>query len=178
MSVFALAVIGPGAESQAALAALRCAGRRGHVVVVSDRDDAVAGLGWLAIPAARRFAATATAEGISVGPRGRVVFVRPERAQLVSAARRTAARAGVPVVIALAGPRDDSADVLLAESTAVVVLAEPDGPVAELALAQLDAIGVSAVARLAAVGTATSLARFGWSVPAASGAPVPAWGTR
>lgn len=165
MSVFDLAVVGPGAESQAAVAALSLtSGWRQAAVVVSD-GGATAQLGIFAMPAARDLAALAGAQGTTTCARGRLAFVRPRREELVSVARRIVARSAAPVVIALTEPRDDVADVLLAESIRVVVLTEPEGPVARLALEQLVEIGVVAEARLAVAGPSLHLGRLGWPAP-------------
>ncbi len=176
MSVFDLAVIGRDAESQAAVAALRLAGGRARsAVVISDRGGGVAALGVFATPAARRLARLPAADGVETCARGRIAFVRPQRDALVSVARRTAARAGAPVVVALSQPRDEYADVLLAESLSVVVLANPDGPVARLALAQLATIGVFAECRHVGAGPAVSLARLGWSASREAQSHTAAW---
>lgn len=170
MSVLRLALVGVEAESQAAVAALGLTnGRLAPAVVISDREDA----DWIALPAtpaARRLAARLAHDATGVCARGRLVWVRPPREELVRVARRVAARAGIAVV-ALSRPRDEVADVLLAESLRVVVLADPAGPVAELALAQLAAIGVLAEAREDVAGRSVALARIGWAVsaPAALG---------
>ena len=130
------------------------------VVVVSDAGEAP--LGLPALPAARRVSRLAEAPSAA---RGRLVLVRPGREELVRCARRMAARAPVPVVLALGAPRDEAADVLLAESLRVVVLAEPAGPLAQLALAQLAAIGVVAQARAPLADLRASLAMLGWGLP-------------
>jgi hypothetical protein len=166
VSVFDLAVVGPQADAQAAAAALRLAcGGRAAAVVVSDAGRG-ASIGLPCTADARRIAKRLAMDDAWIAARGRVVWVRPPRDLLVAAARRAAAGSATPVVLALTGPRDEIADVLLAESLRVVVLADPAGPVAALALAQLRDVGVIAEAREAISGPAIPLARLGWPGPA------------
>lgn len=171
MSVFDLAVLGPGAETHAAESALRLiAAHRRPAIVVSDG----AGPGPLqALPAtrsARRLSSSLGGCGVRSVARGRLAFVRAEREVLVAAAHRVTLTAGAVVVLALARPRDEVTDLLLAESADVVVLAEPGGAVASLALWQLDELGVVARALSSEQHVGTLLARFGWAAPA--------WATR
>lgn len=163
--MFDRAVLGSSAEAFAALGALGlAAGRVRTAVVVSDMPTRGSAIAMPATSAARRLARSIAGCGRSAA-RGRLAFLHAERDMLVPAAREVAQRAKAPVVLALSEPRDDVADALLAESVEIIVLADPDGPLAALALFQLGEIGLLATALAPTETAGVALARFGWSAP-------------
>jgi hypothetical protein len=94
-----------------------------------------------ATPAAGRLAARLNARNLPASARGRLAWARlpiaPDDAVL--SARRVGAALEVPLVVALAGPRDDAIEALLAEQELIVVVTpEPDGALARLAIASLE----------------------------------------
>ncbi len=172
MSVFDLAVLGRGAETHAAEGALRLiAAHRRPAIVVSDG----AGPGPLAGAARDQVGTSALVfarwvrGALGLPGAGSRSSARSARCWS-AAAHRVTLTAGAVVVLALATPRDEVTDLLLAESADVVVLAEPGGAVASLALWQLDELGVVARALSSEQHVGTLLARFGWAAPA--------WATR
>ena len=163
MSVFEHAVLGAGAERVAACVALDLARRDGAALVLGDGHGPQIGLP--ATPAARRVARRLDGRELRAVARGRLVFARPDGGLLAAVARRGAARCGCPVVLALTAPRDELTDTLLAESAEVSVVADPDGPLAALALDELLELGI--VAR--AVPGSASAARWPRSAGARRG---------
>jgi hypothetical protein len=87
--------------------------------------------------AAARLAGRLTARGLPASGRGRLALLPLDRHPVaaVVAARRAAGALEVPFVVVLAGPRCEVVERLLAEQDLVVVAcAEPDGPLARLAV--------------------------------------------
>lgn len=166
MSAFELAVLGRDAERMAAGAALKlAAGASGPVVVVSDTGPPALSLPVPASREARRLADLLGSPGTPVMARGRLVFVWPAGDLLVEVARGALAVSAGVVVLALGAPRTEATDVLLAESAGVALVAQPDGPLARLALAQLEGLGVSAGVTPASSGEGAAFARLGWPAP-------------
>jgi hypothetical protein len=164
VNVFEHAVLGAGAERAAARIALDLAGRGGTALVLGDGPGARNEIGLPALPAARRVARRLDGDDLRAVARGRLVFARPDGALLAAVARRSAARCACPVVLCLAAPRDELADVLLAESAEVTVVADPEGALAALALEDLLELGIAArIVSGAAPGGA--LAPIGWRTP-------------
>jgi len=170
VAVPSAAVCGPAAEPLACALALLLR-RRGPAVVctwgaAARRAEAPATAG------ARRLAASMAARGLTVRATGRLVVVTLDAVGPVAAAElgRAAAAAGeAPVVLALAGPRDDAFDCALAAQD-VVVVAAGDAPadLVRLAVATLAQAGRAAVAVKALSGTASWPACAGlWAGPAA-----------
>jgi hypothetical protein len=162
MSVFEHTVLGAGAERVAARIALDLVRRGGAALVLSD--GAGPEIGSPATPAARRIARRLHGEELRAVARGRLAFARPDGGLLVAIARRTAARFECPVVLALSAPRDELADTLLEESAAVSVVADPNGPLAALALDELLELGIVACAVSESART-SAFAPIGWRTP-------------
>jgi hypothetical protein len=138
------AVLGLPAHAVPAAAALACALRAAHgsgsAVVATwvpgeETGPAPRGPG---APAAARAAARLTARGLLATAHGRLAWL-PLSGHVVAAsvaARRASAVLDVPLVIALAGPRCDIVESLLGEQDLVVVVtADPDSPLARIAVA-------------------------------------------
>ena len=92
-------------------------------------------------PAARRLAGRLEAHGLEATARGRLAWLRlePEPSDAAAQARRCLAIAGVPVVIAVAGPRDAAFEPLIAE-VGLVLAVLPAG--ADPALRELVSAGL------------------------------------
>jgi hypothetical protein len=145
------AVLGAAGRAEpvaAALAlALRARERAGAAVV------AVLGRGagrppGTASAAARRLAAQLDAHGLHAAARGRLAWASlpDELAQAIAATRRAAAL-GAPTVLAVTAPRSEPLDELLVEQDLlVVVTVDPEGPLATLATAGLEAVAPATVA--------------------------------
>jgi hypothetical protein len=140
------AVLGPASGAVPAAAALACAlraARRDPAAVVATwtpgESPRAPRLRGPATPAAARIAGRLEARGLAATAHGRLAWM-PLTDHVVAAsvaARRAAAALDVPLVIALAGPRCDIVEALLAEQDLVlVVAADPDGPLARLAVAR------------------------------------------
>jgi hypothetical protein len=162
VSVFEHAVLGAGAERVAARIALELVQRGGAALVLGD--DAGPEIGLPATRAARRVARRLDGDELRAVARGRLVFARPDGGLLAAVARRTAARCACPVVLALGAPRDELADTLLEESAAVTIVADPDGPLAALALDELLELGIIASV-VPASAQASAFAPIGWRTP-------------
>jgi hypothetical protein len=137
------AVLGAAADAApvaGALAnALRAAGGAptAAVAVWSPGHGSAAPRRAPATVAALRLAARLTARGLPAAARGRLAWMRLDDHPVAAAvgARRAAGALEVPFVVVLAGPRCDVVEGLLAEQDLVVVVtAEPDGPLARLAI--------------------------------------------
>jgi len=148
------AVLGPVAGAVPAAAALALSLRASHggaaAVVATwtpERGGAPSPRGPAA-PAAARTAARLTARGLRCTAHGRLAWL-PLDDHVVAAAvgaRRAAAALDVPLVLALAGPRCDVVEGLLAEQDLVlVVAADPDGPMARLAAANCPCAATAAL---------------------------------
>jgi hypothetical protein len=88
--------------------------------------------------AASRLAARLSARGLPAAARGRLAWMALEDHPVAAAvaARRAASALEVPLVVVLCGPRCDVVEALLAEQDLVVIVAaDPDGPLARLAVA-------------------------------------------
>lgn len=93
--------------------------------------------GGVATPAASRLAARLAARGLPAVARGRLAWMPLEDHPVAAAvaARRVSGALEVPFVVVLAGPRCDVIEGVLAEQDLVVVAAaEPEGPLARLAV--------------------------------------------
>ena len=105
-------------------------------------------------PAARRLAVRLAAHGLEATARGRLAWLRlePEPSEAAAQARRCLAIAGAPVVIALAGPRDEALESLIAEVGLVLAVlpAGADPALRELVSAGLPNTGSSIIAPLRA----------------------------
>jgi hypothetical protein len=147
------AVLGPAAGAVPAAAALASSLRATHggaaaVVATWTPEHGAPSPRGPAAPAAARTAARLTARGLQSTAHGRLAWL-PLDDHVVAAAvgaRRTAAALDVPLVLALAGPRCDIVEGLLAEQDLVlVVAAEPDGPMARLAVASCPCAATAAL---------------------------------
>jgi hypothetical protein len=133
--VSSAAVLGRPGEAEPVAASLALAlsgGVRG--------SGTVAVLGGAAAPAAggtrasRRLAARLEAQGLSARPRGRLVWVALPADGAHAAARRVGL-VSTPAVLAVTAPRTAELDELLADQDLIlVVTADPDGPLARLAV--------------------------------------------
>jgi hypothetical protein len=176
-AVRSAAVCGPAAEPLACVLALLLR-RRGPAVVcawgaAARRAEAPTTAG------ARRLAASMAARGLTARATGRLVVVTLDTDGAVAAAEagRAAAAAGeAPVVLALAGPRDDAFDsALAAQDVAVVAAGDAPEELVRLAVATLGQASRAAVAAAALSGAAAWSARAGlWAGPAARRAVAPA----
>jgi hypothetical protein len=135
--VSSAAVLGRPGEAEPVAASLALAlsrggrGRPGAVAVLGGSAAPAAG----GTPAARRLATRLEGQGLSAQPRGRLVWV-PLPADGAEAAARRVALVCRHTVLAVAAPRTAKVDELLAEQDLIVVVtADPDGPLARLALA-------------------------------------------
>jgi hypothetical protein len=162
VSEFEAAVLGLQAEPVAAALALDRARRGEPALVLSDAAAPAFPLSLPAAAAARRLAKRLAREDATAVARGRLVHAWPQ-GELLAVARRCAACCDGPVVLALCSPRDELVDVLLLESREVVVVADPEGPLAALALADLAELGIGA--GVAGADTPPPLARLGWREP-------------
>jgi hypothetical protein len=130
-----LAVLAPAAHALAAGAAVGLALAKGPVLVASWGADRVRAAP--AQPRARRLASKLGARGHDAAATGRLVVVTlaaPDEAARVSAV------ADVPMVLVVAGPRDDHVDRVLRDHDAAIVVG--DGLLADLATASVQALGV------------------------------------
>jgi hypothetical protein len=96
--------------------------------------------------AASRLSARLTARGLSAVARGRLAWLRLEDHPVAAAvaARRAAGALEVPLVTVLGGPRCDVIEALLGEQDLVlVVAADPDGPLARLAVGSCTAAALA-----------------------------------
>ena len=99
--------------------------------------------------AASRLAARLTARGLPAAPRGRLAVLTLEDHPVAAAvaAQRAAGALEVPLVTVIAGPRCDVIEGVLAEQDLVVVAcAEPDGPLARLAVSGCSAAALACAA--------------------------------
>jgi hypothetical protein len=125
------------AEPVAAAVALALRDPAATVIVIGDPPppaDAEA----VGTRAARRLVARLAAHGFEASPRGRLAWTHapPE-----AAAR--AALAGAPAVLAITAPLSATLEAAIAQQAlAVVVAPDPEGPLAELAVASLEHLGV------------------------------------
>jgi hypothetical protein len=168
-AVTSAAVLGRPGEVEPVAAALALALRR----ETRAKAAAVAVVGSLSLEAGewagratRRLGARLEAHGLEAWSRGRLVWVGldPEDPQLLPTLRRVTL-AAAPAVLAITAPRTAAIDAALGEQDLVVIVtADPDGP-----LAQLAAEGVAGVPAVAARplgrGPARSLARAGIRPP-------------
>ena len=138
------AVLGPAAEGVPVAAlvanALRSAAGASTAVLAVWAPDARAPAhrGGPATLAASRLAARLTARGLTAAGRGRLAWMALDDHPVAAAvaARRAAGAVDVPLVVVLAGPRCEAVEGILAEQDLVIVAcAEPDGPLARLAVA-------------------------------------------
>jgi hypothetical protein len=159
------AVLGRAGEAEPwaaalALALLRRADSRAAVVAVigADGEDEPAAAAAGGTLAARRLAARLRAHGLAAVERGRLAWVRFGADDLLAVRRM--ATVAAPGVLAITAPLSGALEAALAElDLAVLVAAQPDGP---LAAATIDAIGVPLVsARPLPRGPARALARAG-----------------
>jgi hypothetical protein len=161
------AVLGRPDEAEPVAAALALSWRaRAAIVAVLDSLPAAPDV-EISSPApaggtraARRLSARLAAHGLVGRPRGRLVWVRVSASEAAVAVRRLAAM-GAPVVVAVTAPRTAALDELLAElELIVVVTADPDGPLARLAVSAHPATRMLLALPLRR-GPARSLARGG-----------------
>ena len=136
------AVLGSAAEAVpvgALLAnALRAAARRPAAALAAWTPGVAAMRGGPATLAAARLAARLSARGLPAVARGRLSWQALDDHPVAAAvsARRAAGALDVPLVVVLCGPRCEVVEGLLAEQDLVlVVAADPDGPLARLAVA-------------------------------------------
>jgi hypothetical protein len=111
-------------------------------------------------------AARLARRGLAASAHGRLVWIGlgpgPDEE-----ARIAAAAGDAPVVLALLGPRSAAADALLAAHDAALLAADPDSPLAALAMADLRRLGVPLRCWAPpAAGAARLAALAGWSAPA------------
>jgi hypothetical protein len=100
-----------------------------------------------ALPGAAALAARLSRRGLPVSARGRLAWLAlPAGAEeAVPMLRNAEAACGdVPVVLAIARPRDAAVDAVLAERDLLVVAASPESPLAGAAGADVSALGVPA----------------------------------
>jgi len=122
-------------------------------------------------PAARRVAARLRDHDLEAQPSGRLVLctLPQDAAQAVAAAERAAGSVRGPVVLALAGPRDEQTDVLLRVQDVIVLASRPgdDPELAAMARESLGALAAPVVGCQAAPGAlARAIALAGLSAPA------------
>jgi hypothetical protein len=135
------AVLGPARHAVPAAAGLGCTLRRGFpAAVVATWSPGAAGSTprGPGSPAAARIAARLASRGFVATAHGRIAWIRLDEHVVAAsvAARRASAAVDVPFVLALAGPRCEIVETLLAEQDLVVVVTdEPDGVLARLAVA-------------------------------------------
>lgn len=136
------AVLGPVGEAVpvgALLAnALRSAVGASTAALAVWAPGSAAVRGGPATPAASRLAGRLAARGLPAVGRGRLAWMALDDHPVAAAVatRRAAGALEVPFVVVLAGPRCDVVESVLAEQDLVVVAtAEPDGPLARLAVA-------------------------------------------
>jgi hypothetical protein len=124
--------------------------RRALVATWRAGPEAVSAVRAPAVPEARRLVHALAAHGLEAEASGRLARAAlpddPEAA--LAAGARAAAVATAPTVLALAGPRDDVLDRLIAAQDLVVVAPGhgADEPLAALAIESVAALGVPAVA--------------------------------
>jgi len=169
------AVLGAPGDVPAAAAALaldlRRRRRTGTAIVVLWAADAVPPLPAPALaapglPGARRLAARLARRDITASAHGRLVWI-PLGCALDEVARIAAAAGDAPVVLGLLGPRSAAADTLLAAHDAALLAADPDSPLAALAVADLGRLGVPLRCWAPpAAGAARLAALAGWRAPA------------
>jgi hypothetical protein len=168
-AVTSAAVLGRAGEAEPVAAALALALRRetrAKAATVAVVGPLLLEAGEWVGPATRRLGARLEAHGLEPCLRGRLAWVglEPEDPQLASAVRRVML-AAAPAVLAITAPRNAAIDEALAEQDLlVVVAADPDGPLAQLAAAGLEAVPVVVVRPLGR-GPARSLARAGVRPP-------------
>ena len=168
-------VLGAPADVPAGAAALALALRRrrrtGAAIVVlwgaqtapSPPAPALAAPG---LPGARMLAARLARRGLAASAHGRLVWIGLGPA-LDEEARIAAAAGDAPVVLALLGPRSAAADALLAAHDAALLAADPDSPLAQLAMADMSRLGVPLRCWAPpAAGAARLAALAGWRAPA------------
>jgi hypothetical protein len=146
-AIVSVAVLGPPGEAEpvaaaVALALRRVARARTAAVVVIGGDapppDAVEG----GTPAARRMAARLVAHGLHATGRGRLAWAHapPDLAHRPVVA-------DVPAVLAVVAPVTPAIEAAIAgQELAILVVPDRDGPLAELAAASLEHLGVPVLA--------------------------------
>jgi CTP:molybdopterin cytidylyltransferase MocA len=150
----------PVAASVALALSQRARARAAIVAVLADAPAGPVAPGTGGTRAARRLAARLEAHGLPPRPRGRLVWVGLAADDARAAVARLAAM-GAPLVLAVIAPRTPVLDEMLAEQDLIlVVTADPDGPLARLALAAHPTTPVLAAPPLGR-GPARSLARGG-----------------
>jgi hypothetical protein len=143
-------VLGAPSEAPAVAGALAGALRSLHrspaavvAVIAADGSADRSAPAPPAFPGARRLAARLVLRGLDARPRGRLAW-------LASASVEDATRLGsldVPLVLAVAAPRTAAIDSLLAEQDLIAVVdADPDGPLARMAIAGLAGTSAEVVA--------------------------------
>ena len=146
------AVLGSAAEGVPVGALLAnslrsAAGASTAVLAVWAPEARAAGVrGGPATLAASRLAARLTARGLTSAGRGRLAWMALDDHPVAAAvaARRAAGAVDVPLVVVLTGPRCDVVEGVLAEQDLVVVAcADPDGPLARLAVAGCEAAALA-----------------------------------
>ena len=144
--------------------ALRSASGASTAAVAVWAPGASLGRGGPAALGASRLAARLTVRGLPASARGRLAWLRVDDHPVAAAVavRRAAGALEVPLVAVLGGPRCDVIERLIEEQDLVIVVAaEPDGPLARLAL---DSCAGAAVAHGAcAPGPARWLALAGFA---------------
>jgi hypothetical protein len=168
-------VLGAPGDVPAAAAALaldlRWRRRSGAAIVVLWSADGAPSLPAPALaapglPGARRLSARLARREIRASAHGRLVWI-PLGSALDEEARIAAAAGDAPVVLALLGPRSAAADTLLAAHDAALLAADPDSPLAALAVADLGRLGVPLRCWAPpAAGAARLAALAGWRAPA------------
>jgi hypothetical protein len=160
------AVLGRAGEAEPVAASVALAlsqaarARAAIVAVLAEMPAGAAAAGTGGTRAARRLAARLEAHGLPPRPRGRLVWVGLCADDARVAVGRLAAM-GAPLVLAVTAARTPALDeILAAQDLILVVTADPDGPLARLALATHPTIPVLA-ARPLGRGPARSLARGG-----------------
>ncbi len=121
-----------------------------------------------AAPAGRRaavHAARLAEHGLRATASGRLVRVEVDDEDFERDALHAVTLAPGPAVLAVRGPRQAAHDRLLARAERVLLLADPDGSLAALALAQFRATGIAATCTPAPDGPALRLAAAGIAVP-------------
>ena len=165
-TVTSAAVLGRAGDVEPVAAALALAlrlqtrAKAAAVAVVGDVPPEV-DMGSAAA-AARRLAARLEAHGLAPHARGRLAWVEldADDPQLVAAARRVTL-VGAPAVLAVTSARTAAVDQALNEQDLLVIVsAEPDGPLAQLAAAGLADVPILTVRPLGR-GPARALARAG-----------------
>jgi hypothetical protein len=161
-AVTCAAVLGRPGEAEALAAALalelrrRTRARAATVIVVESEPQAP--LAASGTRAARRLAARLAAHGVEAVARGMLAWARLTPAEPLAV--RRGALVGAPAVLAVTAPLTAALEEAIAEQDlAVLVTADPEGPLAELALA--DASLPVVTAKPLARGPGRSLSRAG-----------------